>query len=127
MRSYLCAMKRILLLILALAFLLKPVFPVVDYVIRYDFIANELCVNKDKSNLECNGKCYLKKGLADAAGQTDKKLPEKQKQTEFELFFMDLPQWQDHFVPAQAPVTSTYKNLYGYDSPHNVFHPPAIC
>ncbi len=41
--------------------LIAPAFPIIEYLINYDFIANELCVNKDKPLLGCNGKCYLEK------------------------------------------------------------------
>lgn len=53
-------------LILSLFMFFKPVLPVVEYVVLYDYIKNELCVNKDKPELECNGKCHLKKELAKA-------------------------------------------------------------
>ena len=40
--------------------MLRPLLPVLIYYANYDYIATELCVNKDKPYLECNGKCYLK-------------------------------------------------------------------
>ena len=39
--------------------MLRPLLPVLIYYANYDYIATELCVNKDKPYLECNGKCYL--------------------------------------------------------------------
>ena len=45
---------------------LKPIFPVLDYIINYDYIANELCENKAKPELKCNGKCHLVNELAQA-------------------------------------------------------------
>lgn len=53
--------------------LFKPVLPVLEYVVFYDYIKNELCVNKEKPELECNGKCHLKKGMAKAAGSENTK------------------------------------------------------
>lgn len=35
--------------------------PVLEYVTNYKYISQELCENKDKPELECNGKCYLYK------------------------------------------------------------------
>lgn len=35
--------------------------PVFNYITNYDYISQELCENKDKPELECNGKCYLYK------------------------------------------------------------------
>ncbi|MCK5908299.1 MAG: hypothetical protein KAG37_11930 [Flavobacteriales bacterium] len=33
--------------------------PVFNYIANYEYISQELCENKDKPELECNGKCYL--------------------------------------------------------------------
>ncbi len=41
--------------------LVQPALPVIEYLFNYDYIANELCENKDKPILTCNGKCYLEK------------------------------------------------------------------
>ena len=45
-------------LFLALFMLLKPTIPFVEYAAFYDYIKNELCVNKDTPEMGCNGKCY---------------------------------------------------------------------
>ena len=52
--------------------LAKPFWPVVDYVVNYDYIVNTLCENKDKPEMHCNGKCHLSKELAKEAGDDDK-------------------------------------------------------
>lgn len=36
----------------------------VEYVANYSYISTELCVNKAKPKLNCNGKCYLSKELS---------------------------------------------------------------
>jgi hypothetical protein len=38
-----------------------------DYAINYDYISKVLCINKDKPELKCNGKCHLMKELAKAS------------------------------------------------------------
>ena len=48
-----------LLLNLYLLVLVQPSLPVLEYLINYDYIVNELCENRDKPILTCNGKCYL--------------------------------------------------------------------
>ena len=40
--------------------MVKPLLPYVDYVINQDYIAEVLCINKDKPQLKCNGQCHLK-------------------------------------------------------------------
>lgn len=34
-----------------------------DYLVNQDYIKEYLCINKNRSNLQCNGKCYLTKQL----------------------------------------------------------------
>lgn len=53
-------------IVFSLYLLFKPLMPVVEYVAFYDYIKNELCVNKDVPDSHCNGKCHLKKQLAKA-------------------------------------------------------------
>ncbi len=45
------------------------------YELNKEYIAQNLCVNKDKPELQCNGKCYLKKQLdkTDQNSKTDNK------------------------------------------------------
>lgn len=58
---------------------------------NYEFIANELCVNKDKPELECHGKCHLEQEVKTATQHDteDKNVPEKivEKST---LYFQEL-------------------------------------
>ncbi len=59
-------MKSIVIIVCTLI-LIKPIVPLIRYVLDYDYIANELCVNKQKKELHCNGKCFLMKQLAKAS------------------------------------------------------------
>jgi len=113
-----------LVIFLAMCFLLKPVFPLADYLIRYDFISKELCVNKDKANSECNGKCFLKKGLADAASQTDERLPEKPKPQEI-LFFEETVPFVFYHKPIAPEKSLGEHDLYSFAYSADAFHPPA--
>ena len=49
--------------LLYLLAMVRPIMPIIEYYGNYDYIATELCENKDKPYLECNGKCYLEKQL----------------------------------------------------------------
>ena len=71
------------LLIIVFSILIKPITPVIEYIINYDYISKVLCENKDKPSLKCCGKCHLKKELAKASegdkpNSTDKKNNTKQ-------------------------------------------------
>lgn len=56
-------MKKLLLthlfLNLYLLALIQPAIPIIDYLVNYNYIATELCENRDKPILTCNGICYL--------------------------------------------------------------------
>ncbi|WP_461533902.1 hypothetical protein [Sinomicrobium sp.] len=45
--------------IVAVVISLKPAFPFLDYALNYDYISQVLCINKDKPEEQCFGKCYL--------------------------------------------------------------------
>ena len=47
------------LLVFALS-MLKPSIPYAIYYANYEEIVTEKCINKDKPEMHCNGKCYLK-------------------------------------------------------------------
>lgn len=121
-------MKKIAFIVTFLL-LAKPILPLLDYWVNYEYIANELCENQAKPELECNGKCHLKKELAKAASEDtstskDKKQIEKQ---EIEtLFFHDVFQFETkkitHFTPE---ITTYYFNNYYHLNSSNIFHPPS--
>ena len=78
------------IVIIALALFLKPIFPVVEYVVNYDYITKTLCVNKAKPKMQCNGKCHLMKELAKAA-ESEKPISSDKKQLQeqtIEILFM---------------------------------------
>ncbi len=50
-----------LFLNLYLLAIIQPAIPIIEYFVNYEYIANELCENKDKPTVACNGKCYLEK------------------------------------------------------------------
>ncbi len=55
-------MKKVVAILLNLVFsasTLFSAFVVADYFVRYDYYSNVLCVNQDKPDLKCNGKCHL--------------------------------------------------------------------
>ncbi|MCK0160889.1 hypothetical protein [Allomuricauda sp. F6463D] len=55
--------------------MVKPVLPVFEYVVNQDYIAEYLCINKDKPMLNCNGKCYLAKMLQEEQNEKQQNLP----------------------------------------------------
>lgn len=105
-------------------------FPVAEYIINYDYIVKELCENKEKPELQCNGKCHLMKEMAKAAEEekpssSDKK--ENHKSIEI-LFYSEIKSLVSNQVKVknQNTVIDNYSNLYSYKTSFSIFHPPAV-
>jgi len=83
----------ILLLVLS-AYLIIPVLPVIDYLLHKDYIAKNLCVNRDKPKSCCNGKCHLVKQLQKTNQNTEndtKNTSKKVQLKEMNEFILDIP------------------------------------
>jgi hypothetical protein len=48
-------------LVILVFYLLRPIMPYIEYALNKDFIAKNLCVNKEKPKNCCQGKCHLAK------------------------------------------------------------------
>lgn len=67
-------MKRWSCLILVVSYLgalMGALSPLVYYIGNKEYIAQNLCENKEKIELECNGKCYLNKELSKSKAQSE--------------------------------------------------------
>ena len=116
--------------IIALTLFLKPIFPVIEYVVNYDYISKVLCVNIDKPVLECNGKCHLKKELAKEADANKPITPDKKVNTsQVEvLFCMLMPTFEmpSGFNLVLSQTNTHYANYYDFATLNSVFHPPTV-
>jgi hypothetical protein len=127
---YICKVKKIIIIVI-LAIFLKPILPVIDYVINYDYISKVLCENKAKPELKCNGKCHLMKELAKASEDekpinSDKKYNSKQ---EIELLYCNEVSeinFRQIYFHNKTSVGDNYANLYFHTVSCSVFHPPTI-
>ncbi|RNL95085.1 hypothetical protein ED312_00320 [Sinomicrobium pectinilyticum] len=78
------------LFILAFLICFKPLFPVLEYAANYDYIANVLCINKERPKIQCYGKCYLMGAIAkEVADGNDEKGTEAPKKTELPLLYIE--------------------------------------
>ena len=96
-----------------------------DFWLNKDYITANFCVNKNKPQMHCNGKCFLDKEKQDAAKQNEQ--PNTNKKDKFEIQPSFLPKTPSiNCLPVATVVLySSEKDitLTGY-SP-TVFHPPA--
>lgn len=92
----------------------------------YNYIVNELCINRDKPELLCNGKCYL---MTQLSKSSEKESSNKENSTEIkyesQILFL---QNTGGFIPLvfhlKSTISTHYKNLYYYLLVHSFFHPP---
>ena len=106
--------------------MIRPVMPVFEYIVEQDYIAEFLCINKDKPELHCNGKCYLMRKLAEHNEQKKRNLPPISME-DYPIGFVQLLA-----VPVPKNInshnsTSTlYREDYRYLYSYSDFHPPSI-
>jgi hypothetical protein len=110
--------------------LLKPVFPVIDYVVNYEYISKVLCVNKDKPKMHCNGKCHLMKELAKAS-ENEKPISSDKKNATQEsevLFYEEIKSFKitSIYLGDKQKNNSNYSNLYSFLNSILVFRPPTF-
>ncbi len=116
-------------IILVLAIILKPVLPVLDYIVNYQYIATVLCENKDKPQLNCCGKCHLKKELAKASEGEKPNSSDKKDITKHEievLFYKDIASLvitPINFETERINIDN-YINFYVHLKSCSEFHPP---
>jgi len=99
--------------------------PHVNYWMNRDFIASVLCENKDKPELECNGKCHLKKQIQEhtedknEGQEVSNRLMVEFFQTSDAIEFTILMETaEEEFCNYSEPLT------VGFSS--SVFHPPQV-
>jgi hypothetical protein len=126
--TYFCIVKKFVV-IFAIFMLLKPILPVLEYVVFYDYIKNELCENKAQQELECNGQCHLSKELSKAADTAAAGKTKTIVTVESNVMFCQDICFEFH-VPIQYLIETKkgyyYSNSYSFSKLNTIFHPPTI-
>lgn len=106
--------------------MLRPVQPYVEYVLNQDYIAEFLCINKDKPKLQCNGKCHLVKEI------------KKQKENDSNTLVISLENYPIGFVKIykvealnsftylKKHTNTHYQILYRFNYNYSAFQPPDL-
>ena len=66
-----------LFLFLWMVAMLRPIAPLIEYAANRGYFAEVLCINKDKPELGCNGKCVLMQRIKKALGEPVEPTPVK--------------------------------------------------
>ncbi|WP_237602339.1 hypothetical protein [Aequorivita vitellina] len=129
--TYFCNVKNLILVIASVVILTKPMWPVVDYIVNYDYIVNVLCENKDKPEMQCNGKCHLSKELAKEAGAEDENpFSSKISHTEIPQFIIS-EEISEYIFTSESEIASIEKtgykpNLNSFLFISKILHPPQL-
>lgn len=108
----------LLLLFLTLSF--SKTILLIHYRLNIDFIKNELCENKNKPQLKCNGKCYLNKQVKKTENNPEN-LPETLKQKDeiklfshshFKLNVITFNLLNKFFTRNEIKISDIFKNIF---------------
>lgn len=105
--------------------MLRPIAPFVEYAINYDYISKVLCINKDKPELNCNGKCQLMMELEQQQDDDYKSL--RISMEEYPIGFVNILaiELEEKKFTERKALFSFKKNYY-YLLNKEVFHPPIV-
>ena len=120
-----------LLLLTSVRILVVPVV-YLDFELNKEYIIQNLCENRFKPDLNCNGKCYLVKQLHKVAEDKATKEAERQEQSFKKLLEETFN--HENFVFSQTfeSVILTIQNNFSYKTSHystlttTLFHPPCL-
>lgn len=102
---------------------LRVTFTYVYYELDPIGFIERLCENKDKPELQCNGKCHLKK-VAESSNNSQQ---EPSKYTSFkEIILFVVEKFKMNFISINrtGDIHSFYNNLYTFSGEYQIDHPP---
>ncbi|MCC9041799.1 hypothetical protein LNQ81_03675 [Myroides sp. M-43] len=122
-------MKKYLFIIVTLL-VFRPVVPLVDYLIDYEYISTVLCINTDKPEMHCNGQCYLMKELARTVKEEQHKDGAK-KVCNIAFALMYVGELQNYIAVNTSLAHSNktldqYSDLYRQLFTYRVLRPPVV-
>lgn len=120
-------MKYLFYLLVAASVLLQgfsKTFLVLNYEMNKNSIAEKYCVNKNKPQIHCQGKCHLVKQMK----EEDEKESLPQSRTEkYEVqLFLESEEYSIAFLPASLRLFTSYKEKKTITQVFSVFHPPRL-
>ncbi len=104
-----------LVLLAQLAWVWRPLMPVVEYGMRYEYIKKVLCINKEVPNSGCNGTCYLKAQLAKQVAPAEEEPGVVPLAPQWESLLAHLPQ-QPHIREEKTVIRPCWRR------PDSFFH-----
>ncbi len=98
------------------------------YELNKEYVANKLCENRNKPQLKCNGKCYLKKQLnkADVNSDSNKSSTSSDRNDLLECVLPDSFSIPRLFHFCSNICLVVYSDSYSFVFESFIFHPPSI-
>ena len=123
-------MKKLIAIFALIGIVLQTFYQVVivaQFYANQDYIAKNLCENRGKPQMHCDGKCCLKKKLAKTANEQAPNSHNQKSTQQVNLFYADTRFEITHFSPVTFPATYfSYNDLGTSCFYHAIFHPPGI-
>ena len=127
-------LKRIIVILLLLVFSLRPMYYLgclAYYGANINAIIEQFCVNKDRPQLQCDGKCFLAEQLNEAS-ESNQDSGNKFLNSLFESFIpiyvFTHPEikFKNHYTNSSSENVFGYKNHYTFLSEGADFKPPIL-
>ncbi|MCB0514553.1 MAG: hypothetical protein R2798_14130 [Chitinophagales bacterium] len=124
-------MKQIFVILLALLVILinfREAAIFVSFKYNQEFIAQYLCINRDKPEMQCHGKCHLKKSIEESEKRQQQGAnPINEKPADTTLFFTQTTTVFGKYFYQTSNIktfSSFLINLYKFSFHIRIFHPP---
>jgi len=107
----------------------RPLIPLAEYAVNYDYIVETLCINKSRPELHCNGKCYLTREIAKTNEADSLPLSKSKNSGQKLLDIYLLPEIADVITPVNVRSSGagfSYTTDYSFLFMNPVFRPPVF-
>lgn len=91
-----------------------------------EFIAEVLCINKEKPITMCEGQCFLKKNLQQADDVTQAPAPSGKEKVDFPTFLVSESCYTFSHHSGSAPMNTLYIDTASTEHVVAPFHPPTV-
>lgn len=107
--------------------MLRPVLPWVEYYANKGYIQQFLCINQNQPKMTCEGKCHLKKRLAETNDTKDENLPARINMEDYPLSLLEEGNWHvSQMLVFPCLLNGTYLDSYEFQMSEAPFHPPQV-
>ena len=118
----------VLTVLLFLKVLVSPIL-FLDYELRKDYIIQNYCVNKERPELHCDGKCYLSQRIQQAQAQDEQRATNQFISELFSLETVEINTFfsftmGDFIVLAEEQANYVYEVHFPSMRGQSIFHPP---